>query len=473
MKKSMMILFIFSIASLVLFVSQANAWKLTISEEGKTHTLTGNLDCTGDNGIRITADDVTLDGDGYEIFGSDIGTGISVKGQSGITIKGCKVRNFKNGIFLENSNECTVEGNTVSAIVYRHIRIRKSSNCLVEYNTVDGSGLADQSIQSGLCVESSTAMNNEVRFNNLKNCGTKVARDSGIDSYWHENYYDDAIDWDCDGRAVYIIGHATPLKATADLNAYIEESGWEGLSPYVDEDGDGYGQGCQLGTDRNDHTSMINAYKEKVFDNLQADDLDWEYICRPWWYGVCDNVNVSIVPFLGPSAQSLEVAIPVVDTTGFNYSQYIDIFYVDDEAKKKEGSMDWSRYHTMTFWVYPVSTVSQITHLNIRIDNDPTCRDDLTYPTTLFADGCREIQKRLILASNTWNKVVLDLTQNDYAGGLYTKGTPRPTTIDDIKSVRFFFGRDPQFWVDDQAVTFYIDDIRLLSDLKEKNNNDY
>ncbi len=129
--------------------------------------------------------------------------------------------------------------------------------------------------------------------------------------------------------------------------------------------------------------------------------------------------------------------------------------------------MNWSRYHTMTFWVFPVNTERPTTILQVRIDNDPTCGND-PYPDTLFDDGCREIQKGIHVVSNMWNKVVLDLSQDIYAGGDYTPGDPRPTTIDNIKSVRFFIPRDPNYFEDEQDVTFYIDDIRLLCDLKEK-----
>ncbi len=468
MKKSMMILFIFSVASIVLFVSQANAWEMTITASG-TYELTGDLNCTDGKGIYIKASNVTLDGKGYIIQCADDvtpGDGIYSSGKSNITIKNCVIKDFRFGMYLKSGSNFLITGNTIdlSSSDYascRAIYLRYISNSTVENNNIDGSTYL------GITIAKDTSTGNIVQFNNIKNCPQKTASDSGTDNTWDSNYYDDAIDWDCDGRAVHVIGNA------ADLNAYIEKNGWA-LGPIagVDEDGDGYGEGCQLGPDRNDDKSKINDYREKVFDNLQDDDLDWEYICRPWWLpGECDFVNVSIVPFLGPSgpsAQSMEIAIPVVDTTDFDWSQYIDIFYVDDEAKKKEGGMDWSRYHTMTFWVYPVNNERQTTHLGVRIDNDPTCRNDLAYPETLFTDDCREFQRGFMLASNTWNKVVLDISQDVYAGGLHTPGTPRPTTLDNIKSVRFFTDRNPTRWVDDQAVTFHIDAIRLLRDLKEE-----
>jgi len=483
---------IISLVSLILMLGMVGVvsagYQMTITTNS---TLTSDLICS-DSGIRINADDVTLDCAGHKITGAGTGSGTGIYSTKDRgTIKNCVIQDFQYEIYINEGDDWTIEGNTIgtsssgkyarfgmylksgsghtitgntidlsdsSYASCRAIYLRYVSDSTVEYNDIEGSTYI------GITIAKSSSTVNTVRFNNIKNCPQKTASDSGTDNTWDSNYYDDAIDWDCDGRAVHVIGNA------ADLNAYVVENGWDGLPTYVDNDGDGYGVNCQLGPDRNDHNRWVNDYKEKVFDNLQDDDLDWEYICRPWWDPwECDLVNVSIVPFWGPlaSAQSMEVAIPVVDTTGFNWSQYIDIFYVDDEEEDGgEEGMNWSRYHTMTFWVYPMNDERQTTNLGVRIDNDPTCRDDLTYPTTLFADGCREFQQGFMLASNTWNKVVLDISQDIYAGGDYTPGDPRPTTLDNIKSVRFFVARDPKYWDDDQAVTFYIDDIRLLRDLK-------
>ena len=65
-------------------------------------------------------------------------------------------------------------------------------------------------------------------------------------------------------------------------------------------------------------------------------------------------------------------------------------------------------------------------------------------PRSLFSDDCRENEINLDLASNAWNKVSWPLASSEYAGGRITPGTPRRTTLDEVKRLRFFIIRDPR-----------------------------
>jgi len=453
MKKKLIICFFAVFTVLALNVANVFAWRMIISTPG-TYTLTGDLYCTDGNGIYINANDVTLDGAGYTIYctGASPGYGIHSNGKSNITIKNCVIKDFKFGMYLKSGSDFFITRNTVdlrnSTYAYcRAIYLRYISDSTVDYNNIDGSTYI------GITIAKSTSTGNTVMFNNIKNCPQSTASDSGTDSFWNHNYYEDAIDWDCDGMTVHVIS-----PTAADLSAYVVENGWEGLPMYVDNDGDGYGVNCQLGTDNNDNNPKVNTYMvEKELDDFEKKKLRWEYIYRPWW-SECDDVNVSFeVCPVGREGQCMGIEIKGVDTTGFNWSQYIDVFYQKDE-------MDWSERHTITFWVYPENDKSPVTRLCARFDNDLECRNDLTYPENLFVDDCRENQKAFSLASNTWNKVVWNLADSIYAEGLYTPGDPRPTTKDNIKSLRFFIERDPKYFEDEQDVTFYIDDIHLLHD---------
>lgn len=481
MKKTLIICFFAVFTVLALGATNVLAWDMIITSNT---TLTSDLICSGD-GILINADDVTLDCAGYTIRGPGTGSGTGIYSmKSRGTIKNGVIEDFKYEIYLNSGNDWTITDNIIgtsssgkyarygmylksgsghtitdntidlsdSTYAYcRAIYLRYISDSTVEDNNIDGSTYI------GITIAKSSSTGNTVQHNNIKNCPQSTASDSGANNTWDSNYYDDAIDWDCDGMTVHVIS-----STAADLNAYVVENGWKpGVLPtYVDDDGDGYGVNCQLGTDNNDNNPKVNTYMvEKELDDFEKKKLGWEYICRPWWdVSECDEVYVSLVECQdGREGQCMGIEIKGVDTTGFNWSQYIDVFYQKDE-------MDWSERHTITFWVYPVNEKSSVTRLCARFDNDPECRNDLPYPENLFVDDCRENQKCFSLASNTWNKVVWDLAYSIYAEGLYTPGDPRPTTKDNIKSLRFFIDRDPKYFENEQDVTFYIDDIHLLHD---------
>jgi len=455
MKKKSIIYFFAAFTVLALGVTNVFAWEMIISTPG-TYTLTDDLYCTDGKGIYIKANDVTLDGAGHTIYctGATPGDGIYSSGKSNITIKNCVIKDFRFGMYLKSGSNFTITGNTVdlrnSTYAYcRAIYLRYISDSTVEYNNIDGSTYI------GITIAKPTSTGNTVQFNNIKNCPKNTASDSGEDNTWHSNYYDDAIDWDCDGMTIHVIS-----STAADLNAYVVENGWESgvLPTYVDHDGDGYGVNCQLGPDNNENNPKVNTYMvEQVLDSFEKKKLRWEYICRPWW-DECDEVDISLVECLdGREGQCMGIEITEVNTSGFNWSQYIDVFY------QKDGK-DWSERNTMTFWVYPENSMSPVTRLCARFDNDPECRNDLPYPENLFTDECRENQKAFNLASNAWNKIIWDLAESIYAEGLYTPGDPRPTTKDNIKSLRFFIERDPKYFVDGQYVKFHIDDIHLPHD---------
>jgi len=87
-----------------------NSW-YEINESGK-YLLTENLT----HGIKITADDVTFDGNGYSIC--EDWCGIFVKGCSGVTIRDMQIFDCMYGIKLMCSSDCMVQKNEVSDTMY-------------------------------------------------------------------------------------------------------------------------------------------------------------------------------------------------------------------------------------------------------------------------------------------------------------------------------------------------------------------
>ena len=68
------------------------------------------------DGITIDADNVTLDGQGATIMGSDEsrGEGIRVKGRKNVVIKNIRVLNYHHGISVQNSNSIEISDCTIS-----------------------------------------------------------------------------------------------------------------------------------------------------------------------------------------------------------------------------------------------------------------------------------------------------------------------------------------------------------------------
>ncbi len=83
-----------------------------------TCTLTGDVTMTAAvDGIHIDSDGVTLDGNGHSLTGTGaLSTyGVYLSGRTGVTIKNLNVTNFYDGIYLSNSSNNTVSGNTASS----------------------------------------------------------------------------------------------------------------------------------------------------------------------------------------------------------------------------------------------------------------------------------------------------------------------------------------------------------------------
>jgi len=66
------------------------------------------------NGIAITADNVTLDGNGAVLIGAgQQNTGVSIEGHSGVTVKNVSLRTYKFGIRARGCHNLTLEKNNV------------------------------------------------------------------------------------------------------------------------------------------------------------------------------------------------------------------------------------------------------------------------------------------------------------------------------------------------------------------------
>ncbi len=119
--------------------------------------------CTGP-GIRIGADDITLDLNGHTITGKGKGVGVNnIAGYDGVTIEGGSIHNFMEsvaiegasdnrlrglslshnrhvGVYLKDSSAIQIEQNSVSDIRFAGIFVWRSHGVRVEGNSVSDSG---------------------------------------------------------------------------------------------------------------------------------------------------------------------------------------------------------------------------------------------------------------------------------------------------------------------------------------------
>lgn len=131
---------VFAVIFFGLIITPANAvteWHIKDDVTGGDCSLIGNWDiasktCTLtqdlSQGIIIDSDEVTLDGAGHTIRGTgqlfSSGNGVSLLGRFGVTIKNLNVQKFDTGIFLEDSDNITLTGNTASNNLSTGINIR-------------------------------------------------------------------------------------------------------------------------------------------------------------------------------------------------------------------------------------------------------------------------------------------------------------------------------------------------------------
>jgi len=104
------------------------------------YVLGGNISITSGNGTVILKDNIVLDGAGYTLrsFGSNFG--FDVSGRRNVTIRNICVEMFSVGIYLFDSNNCSITGCTVGNNT-ANVWLEQSSNNTLSENTVKYAGV--------------------------------------------------------------------------------------------------------------------------------------------------------------------------------------------------------------------------------------------------------------------------------------------------------------------------------------------
>ena len=70
-----------------------------ISQDGNIYTFAGDIF----ESVVVEKDDVVVDGAGYSLQGTGVGTGISLNGRTNVKVQNMKISNFLYGIVLDSS----------------------------------------------------------------------------------------------------------------------------------------------------------------------------------------------------------------------------------------------------------------------------------------------------------------------------------------------------------------------------------
>ncbi|MEM3505164.1 MAG: NosD domain-containing protein [Archaeoglobaceae archaeon] len=137
--------------------------------------------------IKISANNVVLDGQGFSITGTGSGKGIFVQADS-VTIKNVSVSGYYDGIFLSLSSNNTIENCTLSGNYEEGIHLYSSNNNVIRSNKVSGNvrGIYLHSSSNNLMENNMISNNNDygihlssssdniVKNNDFTNCGLVV-----------------------------------------------------------------------------------------------------------------------------------------------------------------------------------------------------------------------------------------------------------------------------------------------------------
>jgi len=141
----------------------------TLGTAGATYTLQNDiLQINGSTCFTITADNITLDGNGFTIDGNDTSNtyGVNTTGiRDNLTIKNFfNITDFQRGIYFSNTNNSLITNNTANSVTFYGISLESSSNNIITNNNVSSNS------NSGIRLD--TSSNNNTITNNTANSNT-------------------------------------------------------------------------------------------------------------------------------------------------------------------------------------------------------------------------------------------------------------------------------------------------------------
>jgi parallel beta-helix repeat protein len=122
--------------------------------DGNLYTLTDDIF----DSVVIEKDNVVVDGAGYSLQGTGVGTGINLMGRTNVTVRNMTVSNFFYGVYLDSSHNNSLSNNNVTGNFYG-VYLSASSNNTIVCSDINGNDYP------GVWLRSSS--NNEIRENRI------------------------------------------------------------------------------------------------------------------------------------------------------------------------------------------------------------------------------------------------------------------------------------------------------------------
>jgi len=149
----------------------------TLNVVGAQYALTGNLSCTANPAVWITASDVHFNLAGFTLSGGGTGVGILISNVSGVHVNGGKVTGYSVGIKLDHVSESHVNGMTVTGNT-TGIQLLSSHD-----NHINGNYVSNNAT---LGIELRDSNNNDFNTNVVVN-NNREERDGGFTLYNSDN----------------------------------------------------------------------------------------------------------------------------------------------------------------------------------------------------------------------------------------------------------------------------------------------
>jgi parallel beta-helix repeat protein len=130
-----------------------------IQRNGDLYTFTSSIS----DSIAVERDSIVIDGNGYSLWGSGVGTGISLAGRENVTVKNMQIKNFAYGISLGGlgafSSYNSIIGNNITQNAVSGVYFDYYSN----YNSITGNNITKNN--NGIYLYASS--NNNIGKNNI------------------------------------------------------------------------------------------------------------------------------------------------------------------------------------------------------------------------------------------------------------------------------------------------------------------
>ncbi|AVB76017.1 Periplasmic copper-binding protein NosD [Methanococcus maripaludis] len=161
--------------------SDFDSGTVSISYPG-TYYLTENVNITGLNGINITGENITIEGNGFSINGSGSGTYfINVENSKNITIQNIASNGFSYGVYFHDTDSSKVENSVINSTSIA-VDIANSYELTILRNTLT----ANSSVGTVYCIYSLDSMiNTTIMENTITGTTDALTEAYGIYSYIH------------------------------------------------------------------------------------------------------------------------------------------------------------------------------------------------------------------------------------------------------------------------------------------------